>query len=162
MENLSIHHRHWMDHTKEQLVVKSVGDFIFEQGQVDAILEGKVQKHHNKGDITTNVEYAFNQQSYNHGFFFIIKHYQSCPLEHRWQSIPDILAKIVEYCKRVVTQPPSDKNDVELKAFVSKLVNDNQQTCLDYMIKHKDPTHLQAFKHHARIFPRRRGKDAKR
>ncbi|KAI5683287.1 hypothetical protein M9H77_04515 [Catharanthus roseus] len=79
---------------------------------------------------------------------------------------------------RVVTQPPSGENDVEQKAFVSELVNDNEQTlfgllvAVDYleikglmslacedvldMIKRK------AFQHHTRIFLRRRGKDAKR
>ncbi|KAI5676075.1 hypothetical protein M9H77_07025 [Catharanthus roseus] len=76
----------------------------------------------------------------------------------------DILAKIIEYCKRVATQPPSGKNDAELKAFVSELVNDNEQTLFGllvtadylaikgllslayeeflYLIKCKDPAHI--------------------
>ncbi|KAI5650041.1 hypothetical protein M9H77_36046 [Catharanthus roseus] len=40
----------------------------------------------------------------------------------------NILTKIIVYCKHLVTQPPSGDNDVEIKAFVSELVNDNEQT----------------------------------
>ncbi|KAI5657582.1 hypothetical protein M9H77_26375 [Catharanthus roseus] len=67
---LSIRHHHWMAHTEKPLVVKSIGNFIFKQGQVDTqhraehhkvdipldtILDGDAQKHHNKGDTTTNM-----------------------------------------------------------------------------------------------------------
>ncbi|KAI5662199.1 hypothetical protein M9H77_21522 [Catharanthus roseus] len=76
----------------------------------------------------------------------------------------DILAKIVDYCKCVVSQPPSCENDVELKKFLSELVNNNEQTLfgifvdVDYldikgilslacenvmdMIKHEDQAHI--------------------
>ncbi|KAI5678640.1 hypothetical protein M9H77_09590 [Catharanthus roseus] len=76
----------------------------------------------------------------------------------------DILAKIVDYYKSVVTQPPFSENNVELKAFISELVNDDEETLFgllvtaDYldikgllslacgnildMIKHKDTTHI--------------------
>lgn len=40
----------------------------------------------------------------------------------------DILAKIVEYYNRVVTKPPFNENNIELKAFVSILVNDDEET----------------------------------
>ncbi|KAI5672072.1 hypothetical protein M9H77_12436 [Catharanthus roseus] len=76
----------------------------------------------------------------------------------------DILAKIVNYYKRVVTQPPFGENNIELKAFVLELVKDDEETqfgllvTADYldikgllslacenildMIKHKDPVHI--------------------
>ncbi|KAI5666311.1 hypothetical protein M9H77_16164 [Catharanthus roseus] len=40
----------------------------------------------------------------------------------------DILAKVVKYYKCVVTEPLSGENDVELKAFVSEMVNDIEGT----------------------------------
>ncbi|KAI5650295.1 hypothetical protein M9H77_36300 [Catharanthus roseus] len=46
------------------------------------------------------------------------------------------LAKVLEYCKHVVTQPPSDENDIDLKAFVSGLVNDHEETL--FRLLHKD------------------------
>ncbi|KAI5663152.1 hypothetical protein M9H77_22475 [Catharanthus roseus] len=70
------------------------------------------------------------------------------------------LVKIIEYCKRLVTQPPFGDNNVEINCFVSKLVNNNEQTlfaadyltlkrilslaCEEvlYFIKHKDSTHI--------------------
>ncbi|KAI5672026.1 hypothetical protein M9H77_12390 [Catharanthus roseus] len=69
-------------------------------------------------------------------------------------------ANIVEYCKRLVTQPPSGDNDVEINYFVSELVNNDEQTlfaadylalkgilslsCEEvlYLIKCKDPAHI--------------------
>ncbi|KAI5669056.1 hypothetical protein M9H77_18909 [Catharanthus roseus] len=54
---------------------------------------------------------------------------------------------IVDYCKRVVTQPPSGENDIEVNAFVSELVNDDGlislscENALD-MIKCKDLAHI--------------------
>ncbi|KAI5667095.1 hypothetical protein M9H77_16948 [Catharanthus roseus] len=92
---------------------------------------------------------------------------------------------IVEYCKCVVTQSPSSDNDVELKAFVSELVNDDEQilfrllVAVDYLAikgllslaceeflyfsKRKDPTHIRRlFNITLEFFPKRRGKDAKR
>ncbi|KAI5680463.1 hypothetical protein M9H77_01690 [Catharanthus roseus] len=71
---------------------------------------------------------------------------------------------IFDYCKRLVTQPPSGDNDVEIKAFILELVNDNKQTLFGllvamnyvalkgilslarvqvlYDIKRKDPVHI--------------------
>ncbi|KAI5681884.1 hypothetical protein M9H77_03112 [Catharanthus roseus] len=46
----------------------------------------------------------------------------------------DILAKIIEYCKRVVTKPPFDENDVKLKAFVLRLVNDDEETLFGLIV----------------------------
>ncbi|KAI5672294.1 hypothetical protein M9H77_12658 [Catharanthus roseus] len=46
----------------------------------------------------------------------------------------NILAKIVEYCNCVVTQPPSDENDIELKAFVLDLVNNDEQTLFGLLV----------------------------
>ncbi|KAI5667145.1 hypothetical protein M9H77_16998 [Catharanthus roseus] len=46
----------------------------------------------------------------------------------------NILAKIFEYYKRVVTQPPSGENDVELKVFVSELVNNDEQTLFGLLV----------------------------
>ncbi|KAI5680915.1 hypothetical protein M9H77_02142 [Catharanthus roseus] len=46
----------------------------------------------------------------------------------------NILAKIIEYCKRVVTQPPWGENDVELKTFVLELVNDDNQTLFGLLV----------------------------
>ncbi|KAI5672884.1 hypothetical protein M9H77_13248 [Catharanthus roseus] len=31
----------------------------------------------------------------------------------------NILEKVIEYCKYVLTQPPASENDIDLKAFVS-------------------------------------------
>ncbi|KAI5649853.1 hypothetical protein M9H77_35858 [Catharanthus roseus] len=78
----------------------------------------------------------------------------------------DILVKIIEYYKCMVTQPSFSENDVERKAFVSELVNDDEQTLLrllvaadyldikgllsfacenvSYMIKRKDPMHIRS------------------
>ncbi|KAI5673028.1 hypothetical protein M9H77_13392 [Catharanthus roseus] len=65
-----------------------------------------------------------------------------------------ILAKIIEYCNRMVTKPSSGANDIELNSFVSELTigcynyldikNLLSLTCehvLD-LIKCKDPTHI--------------------
>ncbi|KAI5648794.1 hypothetical protein M9H77_34799 [Catharanthus roseus] len=79
----------------------------------------------------------------------------------------DILAMIVEYCKSVATQPLFGENDIELKVFVSKLVNDNDQTLFGLLVA-ADYLNIKgllslacedAFQYHAEIFPRRRGKD---
>ncbi|KAI5667146.1 hypothetical protein M9H77_16999 [Catharanthus roseus] len=40
----------------------------------------------------------------------------------------NILVKVLEYCKCVVTQPSTGDINVDLKAFVSGLVNDNEET----------------------------------
>ncbi|KAI5652849.1 hypothetical protein M9H77_30036 [Catharanthus roseus] len=50
---------------------------------------------------------------------------QSVTIEHSFED-SNILVKIIEYCKRVLTQPPSGENDVGLKAFVSELFNDDE------------------------------------
>ncbi|KAI5654222.1 hypothetical protein M9H77_31409 [Catharanthus roseus] len=42
--------------------------------------------------------------------------------------------KIVEYCNRVVTQPPSIDNDVDLKAFILELVNTDEQTLFGLLV----------------------------
>ncbi|KAI5654221.1 hypothetical protein M9H77_31408 [Catharanthus roseus] len=54
-----------------------------------------------------------------------------------------ILSNIVEYCKHLATQPPSSKNDVELKTFVSELglLSLVCEDVLD-MIKLKDLAHI--------------------
>ncbi|KAI5675963.1 hypothetical protein M9H77_06913 [Catharanthus roseus] len=43
----------------------------------------------------------------------------------------DVHEVVIEYCKGVVTQPPIGENDVDLKAFVSALVNDERKAYLD-------------------------------
>ncbi|KAI5673027.1 hypothetical protein M9H77_13391 [Catharanthus roseus] len=75
-----------------------------------------------------------------------------------------VIVEIIYYCKRLVTQPFSFNNDVEIKAFVLELVNDDEHTLFGllvtadyitlkgilsfvrvqvlYYIKHKDPTHI--------------------
>ncbi|KAI5681968.1 hypothetical protein M9H77_03196 [Catharanthus roseus] len=46
----------------------------------------------------------------------------------------NILAKVIEYCKRVVTQPSASENDVNLKAFVFALVNDDEETLFGLLV----------------------------
>ncbi|KAI5652518.1 hypothetical protein M9H77_29705 [Catharanthus roseus] len=46
----------------------------------------------------------------------------------------NILAKVLEYCKSVVTQPPADENHVDLKAFVSVLVNDHEEAVFGLLV----------------------------
>lgn len=52
-----------------------------------------------------------------------------------------ILAKIVEFWNHVATEPPFGENDVELKAFVLELLNEDEQTLfrllvgVDYLYK---------------------------
>ncbi|KAI5671336.1 hypothetical protein M9H77_11700 [Catharanthus roseus] len=91
-----------------------------------------------KDDITFEVDEAMAKQTVT------IKHM----IEHSFDSrgpilIPrvtgNILAKDIEYCKCVVTQPPAGENNVDLKAIVSSLVNDNEEilfrllVALDYL-----------------------------
>ncbi|KAI5667234.1 hypothetical protein M9H77_17087 [Catharanthus roseus] len=114
-------------------------------------------------DITFEVEEVVAKQS------ITIKHTIEDSLASRGPillpKVPgDILAKVIEYCKHVVTQPLASDNHVDLKAFVSKLVKDSKETVFgllvaaDYlningllslacedvldMIKHKDPEHM--------------------
>ncbi|KAI5676074.1 hypothetical protein M9H77_07024 [Catharanthus roseus] len=46
----------------------------------------------------------------------------------------NILVKVLEYCKRVVTQPPASENNVDLKAFVSVLVNNYEETLFELLV----------------------------
>ncbi|KAI5666663.1 hypothetical protein M9H77_16516 [Catharanthus roseus] len=53
------------------------------------------------------------------------------------------LTKIIVHCERVIAQPPSDENDLELKAFVSglRLLSLTCKEVLDW-IKHKYLAHI--------------------
>ncbi|KAI5654114.1 hypothetical protein M9H77_31301 [Catharanthus roseus] len=74
---------------------------------------------------------------------------KSVTIEHLIEDRLTRTGPDVDYYKLVVTQPPSGENDVELKAFVSELVNDDEKTLLSLacenvldMINHKDSTHI--------------------
>ncbi|KAI5661885.1 hypothetical protein M9H77_21208 [Catharanthus roseus] len=46
----------------------------------------------------------------------------------------NILAKVIEYCKRVITQQLTSGNNIDLKAFVSELVNDDEKTLFGLLV----------------------------
>lgn len=46
----------------------------------------------------------------------------------------NILAKVTEYYKRVVTQPLAGENDVDLKIFVSALDNEDEKTMFRLLV----------------------------
>ncbi|KAI5664715.1 hypothetical protein M9H77_24038 [Catharanthus roseus] len=84
-------------------------------------------------DITFKVDEAVAKQSVT------IKHNIEDSLASRGPillpKVPgNILAKVIEYCKRVITQPLAGENDVDLKTFVSELVNDNEKTLFELLV----------------------------
>ncbi|KAI5649240.1 hypothetical protein M9H77_35245 [Catharanthus roseus] len=96
-----------------------------------------------------NVEYAFNEKFLQpwlplHHQAFSKLSSRASMVKHSRLTRTDpvvisnvsgnILAKIILYCKHVVTQPPTSDNDIELKVFVSKLVNDDEQTLFGLLV----------------------------
>ncbi|KAI5673379.1 hypothetical protein M9H77_13743 [Catharanthus roseus] len=147
---LSIRHRPRMAHMEEMLEVKSVRNFIFKQCQNFSDNSAKLGSRPSKQRTTCNISY---------GFLFIVK-----GRENRPPGNNKITFEVIEYYKRVVTEPLAGENDVDLNAFVSELVNNDEETLFglllaaDYfningllsvtcedvldMIKHKDPEHI--------------------
>ncbi|KAI5657217.1 hypothetical protein M9H77_26010 [Catharanthus roseus] len=114
--------------------------FIFKQGKADAEHSAQCQKVHiylvtlsSIDGKTFKVDEAVAKQ------FVTIEHFNKDRLTSSDSVVitnvsGDILAKIIEYCKFVVTKLHSGKNDVKLKAFVSGLVNDDEETLFGLLV----------------------------
>ncbi|KAI5671872.1 hypothetical protein M9H77_12236 [Catharanthus roseus] len=156
------------------LVVKIVWAFILNQGKI--IRVNSLCNHVSKGTRATKGGSAISIDDKTFKLDEVVAN-QSVTIEHMIEGrltsnspvvIPnvsgDILRKIVKYCKHVLTKSSFGENDVELKAFISQLVNDDEETLfrllvvVDYLamkrllslafeeffdlIKCKDPVHI--------------------
>ncbi|KAI5654112.1 hypothetical protein M9H77_31299 [Catharanthus roseus] len=121
-----------------QLVVYSVRAFILKQGKSKGLINNPTFMSSSSSSSTVEVVL----QSIDGKIFDVdeVVAKQSVMIEHLIENrltssspvvIPSVcgnrLAKIIEYCKCVVTKPLSGENYVEPKAFVLGLVNDDEE-----------------------------------
>ncbi|KAI5667094.1 hypothetical protein M9H77_16947 [Catharanthus roseus] len=119
--------KQWMTHGIERLINNPTA-----MASSSSSSSGKIFLQ-GSDDITLEVDEAVAKQSVT------IKHMIEDSLASRGPillpKVPgNILVKVPEYYKHVVTQPPADENDVDLKTFVSALVNNHRETIFGLLV----------------------------